>query len=93
MAWKIKDQWIDLQQAQHVILFHNPDTGQEHALVNPFKLQACPHCGHVKESQSQPGDFQKVADKELASLNDHHAQVMRYRERFPRVRIGNGPLK
>ena len=57
MAWEIKDEWIDLAQARHVVVFHNPQVlvpsangaGKhvpvEHHLIHEFKLKACPHCG------------------------------------------------
>ena len=51
MAWKIKDEWIDLAQGKHVVIFHNTDIGAEHHLIHEFKLAACPHCGEVKPTK------------------------------------------
>lgn len=65
MAWQIKDEWIDLAQGKHVVVFHNPDVlvpsrsssllsvPVEHHLMHEFKLPSCPHCGHVKRKQPQ----------------------------------------
>jgi hypothetical protein len=57
MAWEIKDEWIDLAQAKHVVVFHNRDVmipadGKmvplEHHLINDLRLSTCPHCGQPK---------------------------------------------
>jgi hypothetical protein len=120
MTWAIKDEWIDLAQARHVVVLHNPDvmvedgkTGQmkpvEHHLINEFKLAACPHCGHLKPAKQsltgtvdsvlktavdeEPPDFHEIKRRVLAGLQDHHQQLLRYREQHPRVRIGSGPKK
>ena len=84
MAWILKDEFIDLAQARHVVIFHNPDTGAEHHLVNAFGLPSCPHCGHVKAAVGV--DFHKVKADTLTALNEHHQQVMRYREQHPGVK-------
>lgn len=60
MTWAIKDEWIDLAQAKHVVIYHNPDVlisaqagakpvPVEHHLIHDFASPACPHCGHIKE--------------------------------------------
>jgi len=90
MAWKIKDEWLDLAQAQHYVVFHNPDIGAEHHLIHSFKLDACPTCGQPKDSTG-PVDFEAVKASTLAALNAHHTQVMQYREKHSRVRLGSGP--
>ena len=104
MAWQIKDEWIDLAQARHVVVFHNPDVlvpptsgvGKhvpvEHHLIHEFKLASCPHCGHVKtDDQGESVDFLKVKADIHAALNAHYGTLMQYRELHPGVRIGNGP--
>ena len=68
MAWQIKDEWLDLAQARHVVIYHNPDVTieiedantkrkkqvpVEHHLIHHFAADACPHCGHVKERKPQ----------------------------------------
>ena len=55
MAWQIKDEFIDLAQAKHTVIYHNPDVlvdygrgkmePQEHHLIHDFSLNACPLCG------------------------------------------------
>lgn len=88
--WKVKDEFIDLAQARHVVIFHNQDTGAEHHLIHHFNVNACPTCGHVKQN-TEGTDFQKVKVDTLLSLNDHHKRLMQYREKHPHVRLGNGP--
>lgn len=63
MAWQIKDEWLDLAQAKHVVIYHNPeilvDAGgpkpvpQEHHLIHQFGIEACSTCGHVKHRPKQ----------------------------------------
>jgi hypothetical protein len=81
----------------------------EHHLINEFKLAACPHCGHLKPAQEagrvtaksvlqtavdeEPPDFHEIKRRVLAGLQEHHQQLMSYREQHPRVRIGSGPKK
>jgi len=90
MAWLIKDEWLDLAQARHVVIFHNPDTKAEHHLIHHFNLKACPTCGQANE-QPAPVDFEKLKADTLASLKAHHQTVMQYRNKFSHVRLGNGP--
>jgi hypothetical protein len=90
MSWKPKDEFIDLAQARHVVIFHNPDTGAEHHLIHHFALNACATCGHVKE-QAETIDFQQVKVDTLAALNDHHKKLMQYREKHPHVELRSQP--
>lgn len=100
MAWEIKDEWIDLAQAHHRVIFHNPEVlvpGEdnkshpvEHHLTHDFRLSSCPHCGHAKVNEGEPVDFAKVKTEEHEALKAHHKQMMEYREKHPKVRIGNG---
>lgn len=102
MAWAIKDEWIDLAQARHVVVFHNPDVlvaqpngkmaPAEHHLINEFKLAACPHCGQVKtDAKNEPVDFHKTKADTLTALNAHHKQLMAYTGQHRGVRMGTGP--
>lgn len=102
MAWEIKDEWIDLAQAHHTVVFHNPDVlvdygnGKpepvQHHLKHEFKLNACSHCGHPKvDEDGEPVDFHQVKADVHESLKAHHSQMMQHREKHPRVRIGSGP--
>lgn len=92
MAWLTKHEWIDLARARHVVIFHNPDTGQEHHLINEFALSACPHCGQSKVTDAgERIDFQRVKIDTLKALNEHHKTLMQYREKHPNIRLGNGP--
>jgi hypothetical protein len=103
MAWKIKDEWIDLAQGHHRVVFHNPDvlvphpeTGAqvpvEHHLVHHFKLKSCPTCGHARHNaEEEPIDFHQTKADVHRALHEHHNQIMRYRELHPNVRIGHGP--
>lgn len=92
MAWQIKDEFIDLAKARHVVIFHNPDTGSEHHLVHHFNLAACPHCGVPKVgSDKNPIDFHQKKAETLAALHAHHQTLLRYRELHPRVRLGTEP--
>jgi hypothetical protein len=97
MAWKIRDEWIDLAAARHVAVFHNPDVlvdgdPVEHHLHHEFKLKACPHCGHAKQDdQSIPTDFAVTKEEVHAALTGHHRLMQQYREKHPNVRLGSGP--
>ena len=103
--WQVKDEWIDLAQARHVVVFHNPDVlvpgaqpGKlvpvEHHLINEFKLTACPHCGQVKTTDTgEPVDFVQVKADTLAALNAHHKTLMDYREKHPGATIRTAPPK
>lgn len=102
MAWEIRDEWINLAEARHYVVFHNKDvlvasdkTGKpmpvEHHLVHDFKLKACPHCGVAKAIEGEAIDFQKTKHATLAALKTHHGTMMDYRAKHPHVRIGNGP--
>lgn len=102
MAWEIKDEWIDLAQGHHKVIFHNPDVlvpagdGKvepvQHHLTHDFKLDACPHCGHAKvNGGGEPIDFHKVKTEQHEALKAHHNALMRYRELHPKVRVGSGP--
>ncbi len=92
MSWKVKDEYLDLAQARHVVVFHNQDTGAEHHLLHEFSLPACPHCGVVQAQPGQLLDFEKVKADTLAKLHAHHRAVMNYREKHLRVRLGSAPL-
>lgn len=88
MSWRIKDEFLDLARARHVVIFHNPDSGAEHHLVHEFKLAACPHCGVSKtDAAGDPLDFQKIKVDTLAALQAHHKSVLQYREKHPNVRL------
>ncbi len=92
MSWKLKDEWIDLAQARHVAIFHNPDTSAEHHLIHEFKLDACPHCGVTKVNEKQEAiDFHEIKTATLKALNAHHRSLMAYRELHPNVRLASGP--
>jgi len=92
MSWKIHDEWIDLAQSRHVVIYKNSDTGAEHHLVHDFKIGSCPHCGRMNgEYAGGPVDFAAAKHDTLKQLHAHHAQVMQYRELHPHVRLGNGP--
>lgn len=104
MAWEIRDEWIDLAQAKHFVIYHNKDVlvpdedGKpqpvEHHLVNQLKLNACPTCGHKKgETDGLTRDFAKDKADMHSALQAHHKQVMQYREKHPHVRLGSGPKK
>jgi hypothetical protein len=43
--------------------------------------------------EEEPPDFHEIKRRVLAGLQDHHQQLLRYREQHPRVRIGSGPKK
>jgi hypothetical protein len=101
MAWEIKDEWIDLAQGHHKVIFHNPDVlvegwdnkprPVEHHLTHDFRLVACPHCGNAKAAEGEPLDFAKVKKQQHEALKAHHKKLMEYREKHPKVRIGSGP--
>lgn len=102
MAWEIKDEWIDLSQGHHTVVFHNRDVlvdgddGRpvpvEHHLKHQFKLDACPHCGHAKHNaEGEPLDFHKVKTDVHEALKAHHNTMMQYREKHAHVRLGSGP--
>lgn len=64
----------------------------EHHLKHEFKLKACPHCGHAKvDQQGIPTDFALTKAEVEAALKGHHQLMMQYREKHPKVRLGNGP--
>lgn len=90
MAWTIKDEWIDLARARHVVIFSNTDTGAVHHLNHEFNVPSCAHCGQLKGA-IQPEDFHAAKYSTLKQLNDHHQTVMAYKEKHPHVRIGSGP--
>jgi hypothetical protein len=100
MAWQIKDEWIDLAQARHYVIYHNPDVlvekelGKkvpvEHHLINmiksdPVKMMAA-------NTKIDHKDFKAVKANMLAALNEHHQNLMQYRAQHPNVRIGTGPI-
>lgn len=86
MTWKIKDEFIDVAQGRHVVIFHNPDTGAEHHLINLFGLDACPTCGHTMATfHGHSADFHKLKADKLNELNDHHKKVAAYLEKHPHV--------
>jgi len=92
MTWQIKDEFIDLCRARHTVIFHNPDTGAEHHLVHEFKLASCPHCGTLKANAAGIViDMETKKAETLTALHAHHNEVMQYREKHPRVRIGSAP--
>lgn len=85
MSWSIKDEYIELAQARHVVIYANKNGG-EHHLYHHFKMDACPHCGTVKEP-GEPIDFHQVKRETLEALNAHHDRVMEYRKLHPNVRV------
>jgi hypothetical protein len=92
MAWRIHDEFIDLPQGRHVVVFHNPDTGAEHQLIHQFHLDVCPHCGHPNVTEEgEPIDFHQIKADTLEALNEHHQKSMAYREKHPHVRLGSEP--
>ena len=92
MAWQIKDEWIDLQQARHTVIFTNPDTGAEHHLIHEFNFVSCPHCGQAQPTlQNGKVDFDLIIQATLAQLNAHHQKAMEYYSKHRTVRLGTGP--
>lgn len=107
MAWTIRDEWIDLAAARHVVVFHNPDVlvqatrGRavlgakvpvEHHLHHEFKLKACPLCGHATQNEQGISiDFSVTKQEVHEALNGHHRLMIQYREKHPNVRLGSGP--
>ena len=102
MAWQIKDEFIDLAQAKHTVIYHNPDVlvdygrgklePQEHHLIHDFSLNACPHCGALHpDAQAKPVDFEKKKSDTLAALEAHHRLVRQKLELHPRARLGSAP--
>lgn len=92
MSWRIKDEFISLAQARHVVIFHNPDTKAEHHLIHEFNVKACPHCGTPHhDANGELLDFEKLKAETLAALTAHHAKVMQYRAKHKHVRIGDAP--
>jgi hypothetical protein len=91
MSWRIHDEFIDLAQARHVVIFRN-DVGAEHQLLHEFMLPSCPHCGEPKLGiVGTPLDFEKTKADTLAALNDHYRRVMNYREKHARVEVRSRP--
>lgn len=90
MSWKIKEEYIDLAQSRHVVIFHNSDTKLEHHLVHHLSLGCCPACGDVKSS-NEPMDFARWKADTLAALNDHHRRVMKYKELHAGVELRSKP--
>lgn len=102
MSWSIKDEWIDLAQAHHVVVYHNPHVmiqGEDgkpapvtHVVTHAFNIEACPTCGHTKRTQAgEHVDFAEMKGSILNDLNGHHQSVMAYRELHKHVRLGSGP--
>ena len=87
--WKQHDEFIDLAQARHVVIYKNSDTGAEHHLIHHFNLDACPTCGRT--NPTHPVDFHAEKEKKLAELNAHHRSLLDYRSKHPHVRLGNQP--
>lgn len=78
MAWKEHDEFMDLPQSRHVVIYRNSDTGAEHQLIHQFGVDACHHCGHVKAKDGESIDFHQHKADTLTALNDHHKKVMQY---------------
>lgn len=92
MAYRQEDEWIDLAQGKHVVVYRNADTGHEHHYINLFGVDACPTCGHGMMTQEGHAlDFHQMKIDKLVELNDHHKKVSAYREKHPHVRLGTGP--
>lgn len=92
MTWRIHDEFIDLSQSRHVVVFRNGDTGAEHQLIHEFHVEACAHCGHAKvDEQGEPIDFHQHKSDTLEALNAHHRKSLHYHAKHPHVRIGSGP--
>jgi hypothetical protein len=99
MAWKTKDEWIDLAQARHYVIYHNPDilvekepgkkVPVEHHLINVIKSDLVKIAAASAKNDSK--DFKAVKANMLAALNEHHQNLMQYRAQHPNVRIGTGP--
>jgi hypothetical protein len=106
MAWKIKDEWIDLARSRHYVVFHNQDvleaaydgsgklTPKEHHLVYEFGPWTDPATGEFKDPPMGPLlDMAKLKAETLAKLGAHHTLAMQVREKQPHVRLGSGPKK
>jgi len=92
MTWRIKDEWVDLAQARHVRILHNPDTNAEHQLIYEFGVWKCHHCGHPKDTPLE--DFNAHTTRVLATLNeDHQKRIAVHMAKHPNVRKGTGPKK
>ena len=89
MSWQQHDEFVDLAQSRHVVVFKNRDTGEQHHLMNFFSLTKCPTCGNVQPGT--PADFDKAKADTLAALNAHHRQSLAYREQHKNVRLGTAP--
>lgn len=103
MAWKVKDEWIDIAQGKHTVVFHNPEVqvadgaggsmAAEHHLINHIGLDACPHCGVISPKDLvAPEEFKKIKAATLDQLNAAHHLRRQYAEKHG-VRIGSGPKK
>jgi hypothetical protein len=92
MSYKIKDEFMDLAQGRHVVIFRNEDTGHEHQLINHINLHSCPTCGLPRpDATGAKIDFEQTKAETLATLNENHKQVAEYRGKHQRVRLGNTP--
>jgi hypothetical protein len=102
MSWRLKDEWINLADRHHYVIFHNPDVlidygkglvPQEHHLMYSFDLAACPHCGAIHAIAGEPVDMEQVKVETLAMLNQHYRKAMAHREKHPRVAIRSDSKK
>lgn len=89
MGWQLKDEFLDLAQARHVVVYVNTDTKAEHHIVHDFRLDACPHCGRPNVgADNSLVDIETIKAETLNALQDHHRALMNYRAKHPNVRLG-----
>ena len=87
MSWRIKDEWVDPVECQHVVLFHNPDYGPDHPGHQLIHLFGPDH-GPITIT-----DMEKRKAEELAKLHAHARQLMDYSQKHQQIRRGRGPKK
>ncbi len=89
MAWRIKDEHLDMAEGMHRIIYENPEVltrdgvPQTHEVSIFLKLDHCPYCGHVPEKDAQGTiDVHKTSKEMQERLNQHHEQLVQHRRKY-----------
>ena len=82
MAWKKLSEEIDKRTGIHYVKLHEPESGARHDLVIHIGLDACPHCGVVKQREGvDEYDPKQIVQDHLEALQASHDAMDEYAKR------------
>lgn len=97
MAWRIKEEHLDLAEGLHRIVFENPEVltregkPQTHERAIFLKVDGCPYCGHTQEkTETGEIDVEAIKSATLKRLNAHHEAMLAHGRKYHLQMVNGG---